>query len=182
MENNKKLEYLKFEEFRRRAKEQAQKDREEREARIKEHWNNLPRFEKPDDVPEIPKVDPEEYKKFYVPKLIAAGAIPKKDLVDDQCYLGQHRRATIAKWNAQKNVFEYWRHKFGQVYLDVCNHFEDDDGYALFVPIKLVTQEDFDKTKWSLFFLFAPGSKVVGENHENESLYEIKKFPVILFG
>ena len=148
MENeNKDFAALRFEELRRRAKEQAQKEREEREARIKEHWNNLPRFQEPGDVPEIPKADPEEYKNFYVPKLIAAGAIPKKDLINGHCYLGEHRRATIAKWNAQKRVFEYWRHKMGTVFLDDCNHFEDDDGYALFVPIKEVTEEEFEATR-----------------------------------
>ena len=52
----------------------------------------------------------------------------------------------LVELTGEKNVFEYWRHKFG-VFLDVCNHFEDDDGYALFVPIKEVDPEEFEKTK-----------------------------------
>ena len=117
--------------------------KEERNARMKEYWMNLPKFEKPEDVPAIPRVDEKEYKEFYVPKLIAAGAIPKADLVDGQCYLGEYRNANYGKWNAKENVFEHWRYKFG-FRLDTCNHFEDDNGFALFVPIALATQEEYD--------------------------------------
>jgi hypothetical protein len=28
---------------------------------------------------------------------------------------------------------------------DECNHFEDDNGFALFVPIGIGTKEEFDK-------------------------------------
>ena len=136
---NKDLLRLKFEAERKRL-------HDEKEARIREHWETLGKFENPYDVPAIPRVEKNEYREFYVPKLIKAGAIPKKDLVHGNCYLGNHRNCTVAKWNAEKNVFEYWRHKFG-VFLDVCNHFEDDDGYALFVPIKEVDPEEFKKTK-----------------------------------
>ncbi len=137
---NKDLLKLKFQ-------EETKRLREEREKRIREHWETLGTFEKPSDIPEIPQVDEEDYKAFYIPRLIKAGAIPKKDLVDGNCYLGDHRNCTIARWNEKENVFEYWRHKFEWVYIDTCNHFEDDDGFALFVPIKLVTTEEFDKTK-----------------------------------
>ena len=95
------------------------------------------------DIPDIPQVPKEEYENFYLPKLLKAGAIPKKDLVDGQVYIGKHRRCTIARWNKKQNKFEYWRDKFGYRFIDVCNHFEDDDGYALFVPIKLEKNVDF---------------------------------------
>ena len=121
-------------------------ERLRREAAVLNHWNNLPTFEKPEDVPEIPRATSKEHTEFYVPKLIEAGAIPKKDLVDGCFYLGEHRRGRIARWNAEKNQFEYWRHKFNQVFIDKCNHFEDDDGFALFVPIRLASQEEFDQT------------------------------------
>jgi hypothetical protein len=124
-------------------KQKIEMEKGERLKRIREYWENLPRFEKPEDVPAIPKVDTKEYQEFYVPKLLAAGAIPKRDLVDGQYYLGEHRRARIGKWNAEKSVFEYWRYKFG-FRMDECNHFEDDDGFALFVPLRLATQEEFD--------------------------------------
>lgn len=124
-----------------------EKEREERKLRIKEHWNNLKPFKNPEDVPEIPRADEKEYREFYVPRLIAAGAIPKEKLIDGQVYIGEHRRCTVAKWDANENVFKYNRHKFGHVFTDNCNHFEDDDGFALFVPIRLGTEEDFENTK-----------------------------------
>ena len=122
----------------------------EREAQKLEAWNNLKHFETPEDVPDIPVVkDPEEYRVFYIKRLVNAGAIPKKDMVDNQVYIGKHRRCTVARWNKLKNKFEYWRYKFGMWFIDDCNHFEDDNGYALFVPIKLGTQEDFEPKKFN---------------------------------
>ena len=118
--------------------------KEERNARIKEYWENLPRFETCEDVPAIPRVDEKEYKKCYVPKLIAAGAIPKADLVDGQFYYGEYRNANVGKWLAEKNVFEHWRYKFG-FRIDECNHFEDDDGFALFVPIRLANKDEIEE-------------------------------------
>jgi hypothetical protein len=35
------------------------------------------------------------------------------------------------------------RYKFGWME-DDCNHFEDDDGFALFIPIKLGTEDDWN--------------------------------------
>ena len=86
-------------------------------------------------------------KNFYVPKLIGAGAIPKKDLVDGQYYAGDHRNATIARWDANQNKFIYMRTKWNATFEDDCNHFEDDDGYALFVPIKTATEEEYRLNK-----------------------------------
>ena len=117
--------------------------REERKKRIKEYWGNLPKIVNPNDVPELPQVDIQEWKDYYVPKLIEAGAIPKKDLVIGQIYIGEHRRARVAKWNGEQ--FVYNREKFGNVFEDKCNHFEDDDGFALFVPIRIGTEEEFNK-------------------------------------
>ena len=118
--------------------------KEERDKKLKEYWENLPKINNPKDVPQLPKVDEKEWKEFYVPKLINAGAIPKKDLIHGQIYIGEHRNTTIARWNADTNKFEHMRHKFGWIE-DVCNHFEDDDGFALFVPIRLGTQEEWDE-------------------------------------
>jgi hypothetical protein len=116
---------------------------ERKEAMIK-YWNELKPFETPADVPNIPRVDEREYKEFYVPRLIAAGAIPKTDLVDGQFYFGDYRNANVGKWLAEKNVFEHWRYKFG-FRIDECNHFEDDNGFALFVPIRLANEAEIDE-------------------------------------
>ena len=124
-------------------KAKVEKEKAERKEAMIKYWNELKPFLTPDDVPAIPRVKEKEYKEFYVPRLIAAGAIPKTDLIDGQCYVGDYRNARIGKWNAKENVFEHWRYKFG-FRLDTCNHFEDDNGFALFVPIGLATQEDFD--------------------------------------
>ena len=123
--------------------ENLRAENEKREKRIKQYWENLPKLETPNDVPDLPTVDEKEWKEFYVPKLIEAGAIPKKDLIDGQVYIGKHRNTTVARWNAQTEKFEHMRYKFGWIE-DECNHFEDDDGFALFVPIRLGTQDDWN--------------------------------------
>ena len=122
-------------------------ERAEREQRIREYWETLKPFTGVNDIPQLPQVDHDQWKNFYVPKLIGAGAIQKKDLVDGQFYAGDHRNATIAKWDAEKNKFIYMRTKWGATYEDDCNHFEDDDGYALFVPIRIATEEEYKQNK-----------------------------------
>lgn len=116
--------------------------KEERIARIKERWMNLKPFKTYYDVPTLPRVDKKEWEEFYIPKLIESGAIPKKDLVIGEYYVGDHRCTKIGKWNGE--VFEYWKWEFFPME-DKCNHFEDDDGFALFVPIGIGTKEEFDK-------------------------------------
>jgi hypothetical protein len=116
----------------------------EREKYLKEVWENLKPIKTRNDILTLPRVDEDAWRNYYVPKLIAAGAIPKKDLVDGEYYVGDHRCTGIAKWNQGLNVFEYWKWKFFPMW-DDCNHFEDDDGFALFVPIGIGKKEDFDK-------------------------------------
>lgn len=60
--------------------------------------------------------------------------IAKKDLVIGAKYNGICRNSYEAVWNGQ--VFEYKRYKFGFFYDDVINHYEDDDGYDVFVPFE----------------------------------------------
>ena len=132
-------------EFKLKMDTQLEQIREEREKRIKHYWENeLGKFVNPDDVPDLPVVDKDEWNEYYIPKLIEAGAIPKKDLIDGQVYIGRHRNANIQRWNAEKNKFDHMRYKFGWM-KDECNHFEDDDGFALFVPIKLGTEDDWNE-------------------------------------
>ena len=132
-------------EFKLKMDAQLEQIKEERKKRIKDFWENeLGKFVNPEDVPELPQADEKEWKEFYVPKLIEAGAIPKKDLIDGQVYIGRHRNANIQRWNAKKNKFDHMRQKFGWRE-DECNHFEDDDGFALFVPIRLGTEDDWNE-------------------------------------
>lgn len=119
------------------------------ELRKKEHdelWNNLPKFTDIKDVPELPVVDQELWDSFYVPKLIEAGAIQKKDLKDGHYYLGDHRRGRVAKWVASENQFHYWRVKFNLCFIDKCQHFEDFTRFSVFVPIKEVSEKEFNLT------------------------------------
>ena len=119
----------------------------ERKRNIKKYWENLKPFIDIDDVPPLPTPDDEkEWKEFYVPKLIGAGAIAKKDLKDGGYYYGEYRRANIGKWNVKEQKFEHWRYKFGWR-TDWCNHFEDDDGFALFVPIREANEEEIKGEK-----------------------------------
>jgi hypothetical protein len=125
-------------------KAKMEKEKADRKTAMIKYWNELKPFKTPDDVPNIPRVDEKEYNEFYVPRLIAAGAIPKADLVDNQFYFGDYRNANVGKWLAEKNVFEHWRYKFG-FRVDECNHFEDDDGFALFVPIRLANEAEIEE-------------------------------------
>lgn len=86
-----------------------------------------------DFEPSIPVVSQEEYNTIVIPKLIEWGAIPKKDLVVGKKYKGYCRNSSEATWT-DKNKFEYLREKFGTTFIDIINHFEDDNGYDLFVP------------------------------------------------
>lgn len=99
-----------------------------------EYWDNLKPFETPDDIPMIPYCPKEEWDIFYVPRLLKCGAIPKDKLVVGKTYIGNCRNSDEATWNGKE--FEYERYKFGFTYKDKVNHFQDDDGYDLFVPIK----------------------------------------------
>jgi len=125
-------------------KARLEKDKADTERRLRDRWENLQPFKTPQDVPTLPNVDKKEWNDYFVPKLIEAGAIPKKDLVDGEYYIGDHRCTRIAQWNEKKQMFNYWKMEFFP-HWDHCNHFEDDDGFALFVPIAIGTKEEFDK-------------------------------------
>jgi hypothetical protein len=118
-----------------------EKERAERKARIVELWNNLKPFVNAEDVPNLPTAEAKEWNGFYVPKLIKAGAIPKEKLADGIWYYGEYRNANFGKWDAIKQEFGIWRYKFGWRW-DTCKHFQDDDGYALFVPIRAANEDE----------------------------------------
>ena len=62
--------------------------------------------------------------------------IPKNELVIDKEYIGNCRNSDKAVWKGDH--FEYQRYKFGYWYTDKINHYEDDDGYDVFVPVEVV--------------------------------------------
>ena len=78
--------------------------------------------------------------KFIQKKMIELGAIPKDKLIVGHTYLGKCRNAGKAIWK-ENGRFEYIRTKFGCTYPEEINHFQDDNGYDLFTPIKDITEE-----------------------------------------
>lgn len=103
---------------------------------ILKYFQEMKPFINEDYIPEIPIVDDESYNNIIIPNLIRCGAIPKKDLIIGREYLGSCRNANKAVWNGQQ--FEYIRSKYGYTYMETINHFEDDDSFDLFVPIKML--------------------------------------------
>lgn len=101
-----------------------------------EYWKNLKPFNTVDDIPDLPVVDKNEWNNFYVPILIKCGAIPKNKLEIGETYLGNCRNTETALWNGTH--FVYKRTKFNYTYDETINHFEDDNGYDLFVPLKKI--------------------------------------------
>ena len=78
---------------------------------------------------------PPEFWNLICKKLIEKGEKKKKDLVIGTTYTGVCRNSDEATWLGDK--FEYIRYKFGTQYKETINHFEDDDGYDLFVPLSI---------------------------------------------
>lgn len=91
--------------------------------------------EDPERVPDLPKASEFAWKCYYIPLIIRCGGIPKKDLIIGATYIGSCRNSTEAVWNG--SYFIYNRCKFGTTYEDRVNHFEDDNGYDLFIPLKI---------------------------------------------
>ena len=112
--------------------------KEERIVALKEKWRNFHRdknFEEPWEVPLLPTWEKQEMEELVWPKLIQYGAIPKDKLIIGSTYLGECRNASKAIWK-ENGKFEYQRTKFGWTFPEEINHFQDDDGYDVFVPIK----------------------------------------------
>lgn len=99
------------------------------------------KFKDLNDIPEFPGCNSKEEHEELVNLYIKAGAISKSELKPGGWYIGQCRNTTIAQW-WPKSGFNYIRYKFGDKYVDTINHFEDDDGYDLFIPFKLIYCEE----------------------------------------
>ena len=116
-------------------KVKLRKEKEERYNNILEYWKNRKPFKDEDDIPPIPIVQPKDYQDIIIPNIIRCGGIPKDELIVGETYIGDCRNASEAVWNGDR--FTYMRTKFGTTYPEDINHFQDDDGYDVFVPIKL---------------------------------------------
>lgn len=116
--------------------------RKMKEESLRKFWMELKPFVKSEDVPQlpIPLTD------FHINKLIELGAIAKDKLEDGVWYYGEYRNSEFGKWDAANNEFGLWRYKFGYRW-DECNHFQDDNGFALFVPLRKASEEELEKIK-----------------------------------
>lgn len=83
------------------------------------------------DVPSCQNIEEEM---FVQSRLIERGAIPLQQLEVGKIYIGFCRNASEAIW--QGNKFVYKRTKWGNTYVEEINHFQNDDGYDVFVPVK----------------------------------------------
>ena len=111
------------------------KRKEMRYMSIIEWLENMTPFDDVENIPSVPKMrNEEDYKKYVVKNFIRCGAIPKSQLEVGKTYLGDCRNASKATWNGK--VFTYQRTKFSFTYNEEINHFEDDNGFDLFVPLK----------------------------------------------
>lgn len=120
-------------------KDKIQKEKEERYNNILEYWKNRKPFNNEDDIPDVPIVKKEDYDNIIIPNIIRCGGIPKEELIVGETYIGSCRNASEAVWNGEK--FTYMRTKFGTTYAEDINHFQDDDGYDVFVPIKIKSEQ-----------------------------------------
>lgn len=116
-------------------KDKLKKEKEERYNTVLNHWKERKPFRDEDDIPPIPIVLPKDYEEIIVPNIIRCGGIPKDKLIVSKTYIGDCRNAREAVWDGEK--FTYMRTKFGSTYPETINHFQDDDGYDLFVPLKI---------------------------------------------
>lgn len=116
-------------------KDKLKKEKEERYNTVLNHWKERKPFRDEDDIPPIPIVLPKDYEEIIVPNIIRCGGIPKDKLIVGKTYIGDCRNAREAVWDGDK--FTYMRTKFGSTYPETINHFQDDDGYDLFVPLKI---------------------------------------------
>ena len=107
---------------------------DERYEYLKEYLQQMKPFSRPEDIHNVPVMrNNNDYQEYVVKNFIRCGAIPKSKLEVGKVYIGSCRNAEEATWLGDK--FEYIRHKFGTTFNETINHFEDDNGYDLFVPL-----------------------------------------------
>jgi hypothetical protein len=114
----------------------------------KKEWDKLKLVEV-DGYVYVPRI-PIPITPYHIEKLIEGGAIPLKDLVDQQWYFGNHRCCRLAQWDGKEKIFRYYKNSFGVKHLDTCYHFEMDDNFALFVPIRKATDAEIIEEKTPL--------------------------------
>lgn len=83
----------------------------------------------------VPRCNNKDEEEFVQNILIKHGAIPLHKLEIGKTYIGECRNSSEAVWKGDH--FVYQRYKWGSTFPEKINHFQNDDGYDVFVPIKL---------------------------------------------
>lgn len=104
----------------------------------KNFFKKLKTFNDVEDIPLFNMMNKTLWENKYVPRYIELGAIPKNKLIHGKSYIGKSRNTKIATWNKINQRFEYIRIKNDRPYKEIINHFEDDDGGDLFIPMNIV--------------------------------------------
>lgn len=79
--------------------------------------------------------------------------VPKSRLVDGLYYEGftadAHEEPRVAKWNAERNEFEYVWHRWGnETYLVPMVYWDESSEYfELFQPVSVTEPRDFEKVE-----------------------------------
>ena len=75
--------------------------------------------------------------------------IAKKDLEHNKRYAGRCRNSRTAYWDAEIEKFKYIRSKFGMCFIDEIEHPEDDRGFDLFIPSRVIgiKEDELEKMK-----------------------------------
>ena len=106
---------------------------------IRKYWKELKPFKNDYDVPTLPR----NLTDFHINILIDCGAVTKEKLEIDKWYYGDYRNSSFGKWDGKK--FNIIRSSYDQNYWDSCFHFQDDDGFALFTPLREATLDEIKK-------------------------------------
>jgi len=111
---------------------------ENKEDNFMKLYNDAYEFLKKHDIPKSTPFKYDLEKDYY-----SKGIIRKKDLKDQQYYLGWCRNNPVAMWDEKTQNFWYIKAKFQYNITTPIPHIEDDDfTYDVFIPIK-----ELDKPK-----------------------------------
>ena len=86
-------------------------------------------------INDIPCCKNKKEEEFVQNTLIKHGAIPLQNMNIGETYIGFCRNSSEAIW--QGDHFIYQRTKFGITFPEKINHFQNDNGFDVFVPIKI---------------------------------------------
>lgn len=81
----------------------------------------------------------------YTPK------IAKAELKHGHYYKGRCRNAYVARWDANTQLFYYWREKFGERFIEEIHCPEDENRYDVFI-----TEEDLTELHQTVIIIPIP--------------------------